>query len=171
MMAAAKERISWSEGPGVALPLAAAVPVAKNSRPGFELKKINSRPGWSEVNFKTVSGIGVSLRQNGIGSRCQSLNRYAYVLNNPTTLTDPTGLCSAYDYTYTITDPETGQTTVGFHVDTGPCPPEPPTIGCANMDGYGCGYSGANYAYTGAPTTSGGGGAGGAGAGTYFSWW
>ncbi len=90
----------------------------------------------------------------------QSLNRYAYALNNPTTLTDPTGLCSDYDYTYTITDPETGQTTIGFHVDSGPCPPEPPTLGCANMDGYGCGYNGPNYAYTGGAATSGGGGAG-----------
>ena len=92
MMAAAKERIPWSEGPSVALPLAAAVTVAKNSRPGFEPKKINSHPGWSEVNFKTVSGIGVSLRRDGIRSRCQSLNRYAYVINNPTTLVDPKGL-------------------------------------------------------------------------------
>ena len=113
MMAAAKERISWSEGPGVALPLAAAVPVAKNSRPGFELKKINSRPGWSEVNFKTVSGIGVSLRQNGIGSRCQSLNRYAYVLNNPTSLVDPSGLCTQ------------GQPN---------CPPSGIKPSCTNMD-------------------------------------
>ncbi len=31
----------------------------------------------------------------------QSLNRYAYALNNPTTLIDPTGLCGETYYTYT----------------------------------------------------------------------
>jgi hypothetical protein len=66
--------------------------LAENSRQGFATKKINSHRGSSEVNFKTVTGIGASLRPKGIGSRCQSLNRYAYALNNPTTFTDPTGL-------------------------------------------------------------------------------
>ena len=92
-MTAAKERIlSQPEGPSGDLPLAAGVPVAENSRQGFESKGINSQQGWSEVNFKTAPGMQVSLRRNGIRSRCQSLNRYAYALNNPTTFTDPLGL-------------------------------------------------------------------------------
>ena len=78
----------------MALPLAAAVPVGENSHQGFSSKKINTHPGWSEVNLKTATGIGVSLRREGIRSRCQSLNRYAYVMNNPTALIDPLGLDS-----------------------------------------------------------------------------
>jgi hypothetical protein len=81
-----------SDNPCPVLPLAAMGELAENSRQGFATKKINSHRGSSEVNFKTVTGIGASLRPKGIGSRCQSLNRYAYALNNPTTFTDPTGL-------------------------------------------------------------------------------
>src|SRR5579884_1565491 len=51
-------------------------------------------------------------------SNPQSLNRYAYVLNNPTILTDPLGLCSAYDCSYTDANGN-----YVFHADAGPCPP------------------------------------------------
>lgn len=80
------------ENPRPVLPLAATKELAGNSHQGFTAKKINSHPGWCAVNFRTVRGIGVSLRREGIRSRCQSLNRYAYALNNPTSLTDPLGL-------------------------------------------------------------------------------
>jgi hypothetical protein len=93
MTAATEEISSSTEGRSVALPLAAAAPVAENSRQGFATKKSGSHPGWSEVNFKTAAGMEASLRPEGIRSRCQSLNRYAYVMNNPTTLIDPSGLC------------------------------------------------------------------------------
>jgi hypothetical protein len=92
-MPAAKEGISSStEGRSVVLSLAAVAPVAENSRLGFSTKKSGSHSGRSEVNFKTAAGMGASLRREGIRSRCQSLNRYAYVGNNPTTLIDPSGL-------------------------------------------------------------------------------
>jgi hypothetical protein len=92
LMAATEESISpWTEAPSAVLPLAAAR-VAENSCQGFTAKEINSHPGFGEVNFKTAAGVGAGLRREGVRSRCQSLNRYAYVLNNPTTLTDPVGL-------------------------------------------------------------------------------
>ena len=95
MRAAAQAEISSpSESPSV-LPLAAVPCLAENSRLGFEPKEINSQQGWSEINFKTAPGMRVSLRRNGIRSRCQSLNRYAYVMNNPTSSTDPLGLGDA----------------------------------------------------------------------------
>jgi hypothetical protein len=81
-----------SENPHAILPLAAMEGLAENSRPGFTTKEISSYPGSSEVDFKTLSRIQTSLRSEGIGSRCQSLNRYAYALNNPTTNIDPLGL-------------------------------------------------------------------------------
>ncbi|HMD99306.1 MAG TPA: RHS repeat-associated core domain-containing protein, partial [Terriglobia bacterium] len=93
-------------------------------------------------------------------SNPQSLNRYAYALNNPTTFTDTLGLhweCASS----TINGQSDGSDPSCTWVDDAAAPP---TIGCANMDGYGCGYNGPNYAYTGGPTTSGGGG--GAGTGT-----
>jgi hypothetical protein len=74
------------------VPLAAMGESAENSRQGFTTKEISSYPGSSEVKFKSEAGIEVSLRPEGIWSRCQSLNRYAYALNNPTTNTDPSGL-------------------------------------------------------------------------------
>ena len=92
MRAAAQAEISSpSESPSV-LPLAAVPCLAENSRLGFEPTEINSQQGWSEINFKTAPGMRVSLRRNGIRSRCQSLNRYAYVMNNPTSFIDPLGL-------------------------------------------------------------------------------
>ena len=48
----------------------------------------------------------------------QSLNRYAYVLNNPTTLTDPLGLCEAYNYNYWSNE----YNMYMLHEDVGPCP-------------------------------------------------
>jgi hypothetical protein len=93
-MKATQESVpSRSEGPSAALPLAATL-VAENLRQGFTTKEINAHLGWKEVNFKTAAGIGASLRREGIRSRCQSLNRYAYVLDNPTNLIDPLGLCA-----------------------------------------------------------------------------
>jgi hypothetical protein len=84
-----------SDSPRPVLPLAATRELAENSRQGFAAKKIGSHRGSSDVNFKSVTGIEVSLRWKGIRSRCQSLNRYAYALNNPTTLIDPMGLNGA----------------------------------------------------------------------------
>jgi hypothetical protein len=55
--------------------------LAENSRLGFATKKPGSHRAWSEVNFKTASGMEARLRPEGIRSRCQSLNRYAYVGN------------------------------------------------------------------------------------------
>jgi len=66
--------------------------LSENSRQGFSSKKINMHQGWTAVNFKTATGIEARLRPKGIRSRCQSLNRYAYVLNNPTNLIDPSGM-------------------------------------------------------------------------------
>ena len=86
----------------------------------------------------------------------QSLNRYAYALNNPTTLTDPLGLCGGSDYSFT--DPNTGITTV---VGDSPCPI--PTVPCSDMDGYDCGYGPGQqgeYPYGPAPGSSGGTGVG-----------
>jgi RHS repeat-associated protein len=50
-------------------------------------------------------------------SNPQSLNRYTYVLNQPTTLIDPLGLCSDLDFGYTD---ENGNFVL--HHDVGPCP-------------------------------------------------
>jgi len=81
-----------SENPSaVILSLAAPPWLVENSPPGFEPKKINAHPGWGHVNFKTAPGIEPSLRRNGRGPHCQTWNMYAYVRNNPTTLTDPSG--------------------------------------------------------------------------------
>src|SRR2546427_3345676 len=53
----------------------------------------------------------------------QSLNRYAYVLNNPTNLIDPLGLCGEPD----IWDPTTGTLTGSL-----PCPSQEPWLGLIN---------------------------------------
>jgi RHS repeat-associated protein len=88
----------------------------------------------------------------------QTWNRYAYALNNPTTLIDPLGL-----------DPEDAGNGCTWDPDTNtlncPPPPGPPTIGCANMDGYGCGYNGPNTANWGSPTYPGDGSGGSGGSG------
>ncbi len=60
----------------------------------------------------------------------QSLNRYAYALNNPTTNTDPTGL--------SCEDPNDGQPCV-VNV-TAEDPNGNSTVDCSLMDGYNCGY-------------------------------
>jgi len=89
----------------------------------------------------------------------QSLNRYAYVLNNPTSRTDPLGLDPC--------PPGTPSDVYCVNVNGGtPASIPTITIGCANMDGYGCGYNGPNYAYTGVAATSGGNGGAGTGAST-----
>ncbi len=54
-------------------------------------------------------------------SNPQSWNRYAYLLNSPLNLIDPTGLCGEPD-TFT-TDPNTGVYTLTSYP---PCPPPPP---------------------------------------------
>lgn len=110
--AAKEENLSGFEERCRVLPLAAADRLAENSRQGFESEKINSHQGWSEVNFKTATGIGARLRPKGIRSRCQSLNRYAYVLNNPCSLIDPFGLdpckfnIGVVNNAGTLTDPQ-----------------------------------------------------------------
>jgi hypothetical protein len=71
---------------------AAGALLSENSRQGFSSKKINVHRGLTAVNFKTATRIEARLRPEGIRSRCQSLNRYAYVLNNPARFTDRLGL-------------------------------------------------------------------------------
>ncbi|MGH9352125.1 MAG: RHS repeat-associated core domain-containing protein [Terriglobia bacterium] len=93
-------------------------------------------------------------------SNPQSLNRYAYALNNPTTLTDPLGLQS---------------NSCPDSVDLEICapslpPPQPPNTGLAfwqdlqalcYSSGYGCGYNTVNvYPYSGGYGGGGGGGGG-----------
>ena len=102
-------------------------------------------------------------------SNPQSLNRYAYALNNPTTLTDPTGLCGETYYTYNYdSDGNLTSTTGPTYGD--PCPPDlSSSYGsgflCA-LVGFGCSYgNGPNYANTGR-SESNSGGSGGSGTGT-----
>ena len=74
-------------------------------------------------NRMYTSGYGRWLSPDPLGGDIlnpQSLNRYAYVLNNPTNLVDPTGLCDLYNYSYTSTD-ENGNSVYVMHIDTGPC--------------------------------------------------
>lgn len=107
--------LSWTEGPGVALPLAAGWDLAENSPQGFAAEKINSHQDWSKVNFQTAPGIGVSLRRNRLGPHCQTWNAYAYVRNNPTTLTDPDGT----DYNVCTNDQNGNQTCTRVTNDVG----------------------------------------------------
>lgn len=90
-------------------------------------------------------------------SNPQSLNRYAYALNSPVTLTDPSGLCAAFNYSY---EDDNGNYVI--HRDDGPCPPD--DWGLTNIcvfSGYLCGYSGSSgWRF---PPSSGGGSGGGSG--------
>lgn len=84
-------------------------------------------------------------------------------MNNPTTLVDPTGLASDC----TANEDNTVTCAIGDSVTVyGGEPPNIPTIGCWNLDRYGCSYNGPNYAYAGGTGTGSGGGGGGGGGST-----
>jgi RHS repeat-associated protein len=66
----------------------------------------------------------------------QSLNRYAYVLNNPTSLTDPLGLCGEH---YTTVEWDSEGNVIDWWEDEGdPCLPEEQSQ--SNHDPYGLAY-------------------------------
>jgi hypothetical protein len=93
MMAAAKEKTLSGFGPSCAdLPLAASFELSENSRLGFARKKAALPPGQWVSKSTTELGIERGLPGKCIGSRIQSWNRYAYVLNNPLSNLDPLGL-------------------------------------------------------------------------------
>ncbi len=133
---------------------------------GMELDDTWSSGTWVTPNRRYSPSLGRWLSPDPLGgdiTNPQSLNRYTYALNNPTSLTDPSGLwvwstggCS-YDTAafYVMGEFQ------GYDTELMGCGALP-TIGCANMDGYGCGYNGPNYAYTSGVSTSGGGGSGSA---------
>ncbi|HEV2112764.1 MAG TPA: hypothetical protein VGR50_01370 [Terriglobales bacterium] len=102
MLRAAKEEMISAEG---VLSLAAALgssqnrsqgkmQLAKNSRPGVRRKNLAPHPGNEPCNSTTVLGMRASLALEGSRKRIQSLNRYAYVGNNPLASVDPLGLWS-----------------------------------------------------------------------------
>jgi len=80
-----------------------------------------------------------------VTSEIQSLNRYAYVLNNPTSLIDPTGLqCVTLDdgnIGDDGTSPPCGNVTGDSPGETTVYGGSPP---CMYTDGYGCGYGNRN---------------------------
>jgi len=97
-MAAAKEEMLSGFGQWCAdLPLAASFELSENSRQGFARKKAALHLGQWVSKSTTELGIERGLLGNCIGSRIQSWNRYAYVLNNPLSNIDPLGLDCAYD--------------------------------------------------------------------------
>ena len=93
MRVAAKGEMHCGTGPWCAdLPLAATLQLAENSHQGFERKNAALHLVQWVCKSTTELGIERGLLENCVGSRIQTWNRYAYVINNPVSYIDPWGL-------------------------------------------------------------------------------
>src|SRR5579872_7328950 len=84
----------------------------------------------------------------------QSFNMYGYVLNNPLSFTDRSGLCPWFDYEWSDSN--------GYHIhsDSGPCPIEFPFIATGVPVNVFCMVTGSCSPYFPPSGNSGGGGSG-----------
>lgn len=138
------------------LPLAAFPPLSEKPRLGVATWKSAPNPGIEPCKSTNALGLRGSLHLLGVGpsehdgsydiTNPQSLNRYAYALNNPLSLIDPSGRLSCY-----LIGSDTWSVSTPYDTSSGS---DPGSIVCLDDGGE---FSGGEF--------SGGGGGGGGGAG------